>query len=69
MKYNPDSHHRRSIRLKEYDYAQPGWYFITICTQNHAILFGDIIYGNMVLNDAGKIIEKFWLKTLNLEHI
>jgi len=62
MKFNPERHHRRSIRLKEYDYAQPGWYFITICTQDHAILFGDILKGSMVLNNAGKIIKKFWLR-------
>jgi putative transposase len=40
MPYNPQIHHRRSIRLKGYDYSQAGAYFITICTQNHACLFG-----------------------------
>ena len=39
MKYNPDKHHRRSIRLQGYDYSQPGIYFITICTQNRERLF------------------------------
>jgi len=39
MKYNPDKHHRRSIRLQGYDYSQPGIYFITLCTQNHECLF------------------------------
>ncbi|GBE26434.1 hypothetical protein BMS3Bbin03_00347 [bacterium BMS3Bbin03] len=33
MKYDPDRHHRRSIRLKGYDYSQPGWYFVTVCVQ------------------------------------
>ena len=39
MPYNPDAHNRRSIRLRGYDYAQPGAYFITVCTQNPALLF------------------------------
>ncbi len=57
-KYNRDIHHRRSIRLKGYDYSQPGLYFITICTQNREHLFGKITDGEIVLNDAGKMIEK-----------
>ena len=40
--YNPNIHHRHSIRLKGYDYSQEGLYFITICTQNHKHLFGEI---------------------------
>ena len=42
MTYNPAVHHRRSIRLQEYDYAQAGAYFITICTHNHQPIFGKI---------------------------
>ena len=42
MKYNPNIHHRRSIRLKGYDYAQNGVYFINICVQNRECLFGEI---------------------------
>lgn len=61
MKYNPDKHHRHSIRLKGYDYAQPGAYFITICTQNRACLFGEIVDGKMMLNDAGKMVDSEWL--------
>ena len=57
MKYNPDKHHRHSIRLKGYDYAQLGAYFITICTQNRACLFGEIVDGEMMLNDAGKMVD------------
>lgn len=53
-------HHRRSIRLPHYDYAQPGGYFIILCTQNRAYLFGDIIKGKMVLNDTGIMVEKCW---------
>ena len=60
MKYSPHIHHRRSIRLKRYDYSQNGAYFVTICVQNRKCLFGKIENGEMVLNDAGKIIEKYW---------
>jgi len=49
---------RKSIRLKEYDYSQPGEYFITICTHNHECLFGEIIKEEMRLNEFGKIAEK-----------
>ena len=51
---------RRSIRLKEYDYTQAGFYFITICTQNRICLFGKIENGEMALNDAGKMIQTAW---------
>lgn len=43
MAYNPKIHNRRSIRLKEYDYSQPGLYYITICVQNRKCLFGKIV--------------------------
>jgi REP element-mobilizing transposase RayT len=59
-KYDAIIHHRRSIRLPHYDYAQPRGYFIALCTQNRACLFGDIIKGKMVLNDAGIMVEKCW---------
>ena len=37
--YNPEKHHRRSIRLTGYDYKQSGTYFVTICTRNRVCLF------------------------------
>lgn len=67
MSYNPKKHHRRSIRLKGYDYSQAGLYFITICCKNKAYLFGNIsvegenIPPKMILNNAGKIAEECWL--------
>lgn len=60
MIYNQDKHHRRSIRLKEYDYRQPGAYFVTICAQNRECLFGKIENGEMQLNEACKMIHKWW---------
>jgi len=62
-KYNPNIHHRRSIRLKGYDYAQAGLYFITICCQDRACLFGEIQNGEMVLNEYGTIARNEWIKT------
>jgi len=43
--YHPNIHHRKSIRLKGYDYSKAGWYFITICVQDRACLFGEIRVG------------------------
>ena len=65
MKYNPEIHKRRSIRLKGYDYSQAGLYFITICVQDRECLFGNIENGEMILNDAGKMIETEWLNLNN----
>jgi len=60
MKYNPDIHHRRSIRLKGYDYAKAGVCFLTICTHHRECLFGDIAEGRMQLNAAGKTAVRCW---------
>ncbi len=54
--------HRRSLRLKGYDYAEDGAYFITICVQGRARLFGEIEQEKMRLNDAGRMIERWWLE-------
>jgi putative transposase len=60
MKYNPQIHHRRSIRLKNYDYRQAGAYFITICTLDRECLFGEIRDGQLQLNQYGKLVEEAW---------
>ena len=57
---DPEKHHRRSIRLKGYDYAQEGVYFVTVCTQNRACLFGAVADGEMQLNNAGEIAKAAW---------
>lgn len=54
---------RKPLRLREYDYSQSGYYFITICTQNRACLFGKIINDEMNLNEQGKIAQEEWHKT------
>lgn len=62
MAYNPVTHHRRSVRLKGYDYTQAGAYFVTIVTQGRECLFGEVVHGEMWLNDAGRMVEKWWLE-------
>jgi putative transposase len=60
MRLDPNHHHRRSIRLKGYNYTQPGAYFVTICTKNRASLFGEAVDGKMLLNDAGRMVQTVW---------
>jgi putative transposase len=64
--YNPNLHHRRSIRLKRYDYSQAGLYFITLCIQNRNLLFGHIENAEMKLNSFGEIAFKEWLNTAEI---
>ncbi len=61
--YTAEIHHRRSIRLQGYDYAGAGAYFVTICAHDHTCLFGEIVDGVMVLNDAGNIVTDEWITT------
>ena len=63
--YNPEIHHRRSIRLKGHDYAQAGAYFVTICAHDRECLFGEIVNGEMEVNQYGEIVEKAWNDLLN----
>jgi REP element-mobilizing transposase RayT len=60
MPYNPEIHHRRSIRLKDYDYTQQGAYFVTICTKAKQCIFGNIKEGKMQLNALGSIADRCW---------
>ncbi len=62
MKYNREIHHRHSLRLEAFDYSSPGYYFITICTQNRECLFGSIAQDSIVLNDAGEMVKSEWAK-------
>jgi len=61
-KYDPEMHHRRSIRLKGYDYSHAGVYYVTICSQNRLCLFGEIREQKMFLNDAGLMIKSRYEK-------
>ena len=68
FKYDPNIHHRRSIRLKGYDYSRAGLYFITICCQDRICRFGDVVDCEMVLNDAGRIAYNEWIKTTEIRN-
>jgi hypothetical protein len=57
MPFNPDRHHRRSIRLRGYDYTQAGAYFITICTYGREPLFGHVVAETVALSPYGQIVE------------
>ena len=59
-KFDPQKHHRRSIRLKGYDYSQEGAYYVTIVTYHRDCLFGEIVNEEMILNDLGKIANECW---------
>ena len=52
---------RRSMRLPDRDYRQPGAYFITICTKNRARTFGAVISGTVHLSPEGEIAQGLWL--------
>jgi REP element-mobilizing transposase RayT len=62
MNYNPEAHHRRSIRLKGYDYSQNEAYFVTICACNRECLFGEVANGVIELSPIGESTYKFWFE-------
>lgn len=57
-----------STRLKYWDYSNPGMYFVTICTKNFRCWFGDIVEGEMMLNELGNIADYEWKKTGELRN-
>ena len=60
VKYNSEIHHRHSIRLKEYDYSQNGYYFVTICTKDREYYLEEIVNGKVELSDVGNIAQECW---------
>jgi REP element-mobilizing transposase RayT len=60
--YNKQIHHRKSIRLKDYDYSSAGLYFITICCQDMVCRYGHVENGEMILNEFGQIANDEWIK-------
>jgi putative transposase len=66
MNYNPFKHHRRSIRLRGYDYRQPGAYYVTLTVQDRRPLLGRIIDGKVLLSVLGEIVHEEWLRTTNI---
>ena len=67
--YISDKHRRHSIRLKDYDYSQAGAYFVTICTHNRKLIFGDVVEGEMRLNEYGCVVETEWIKAADFLNI
>jgi putative transposase len=63
MPFDPEQHHRHSIRLEGYDYAQEGAYFVTICTHRRECLLGEVIGDTVCLNPFGEIVREEWLRT------
>lgn len=68
MIFNPHARQRRSSRLRGYDYAQNGAHFITICTHRKHDLFGEILDGEVKLNEYGQVVVEEWLKTEEIRH-
>ena len=68
MGFNKEIHHRQSIRLRGYDYSQAGAYFVTLCTHQRQLLFGEIVDGIMILNAAGVIVCNEWKKISAMRH-
>ncbi len=60
MTYHPDIHHRRTIRLRDYDYSSAGAYFVTICTGQRECLFGEVVGGVMRVNECGQTVTTIW---------
>jgi REP element-mobilizing transposase RayT len=58
--YDPNIHHRRSIRLAGYDYSQYGEYFVTVCVHGKKCLFGDVLDGDVQLNETGIMVKHVW---------
>jgi REP element-mobilizing transposase RayT len=61
-KHDPNKHHRRSIRLKGFDYSSAGAYYVTIVAWHRECLFGEVVNGEMKLNRYGKIVQAEWLE-------
>ncbi|MDO3379741.1 transposase [Geoalkalibacter halelectricus] len=61
--HNPGAHNRQSIWLRDFDYAGTGGYFVTVCTWRREYLFGDVVDGDMRLNDVGMVVRDQWLRT------
>ena len=59
-KFDLAVYHRKSIRLRGYDYTQAGAYFVTMVTHHRDCLFGEIKDGEMTLSDLGVIADECW---------
>lgn len=62
-RFDSNKHHRRSIRLPDYNYASEGAYFVTICAFRKQHIFGELSDDNVLLNEFGEIVNEEWIKT------
>ena len=62
MRLAPESHRRKPLRLPGYDYCRPGYYFVTVCTQDRHSLFGTVAHETMNLNQYGRIARDCWIQ-------
>jgi putative transposase len=62
VKFDPQKHHRRSIRLQGYDYSQAGAYYITMVAWHRECLFGEVVNGEMMLSKFGLVAKQQWEK-------
>jgi REP element-mobilizing transposase RayT len=60
VKYDPEKHRRRSIRLREYDYTQARAYFVTVCSHKQRCIFGRVVDGEMLWTELGRVIAACW---------
>ncbi len=60
MSLEPRLHQRKSLRLKGYNYASPGSYFVTVCTFQRRCILGTVRNAEMVLSDIGRIADADW---------
>jgi REP element-mobilizing transposase RayT len=58
--YNSKQHYRRSIRLKEYDYSFPNWYYVTLCTKYFKCWFGKIKKSKVIYNELGRRAVRYF---------
>jgi REP element-mobilizing transposase RayT len=66
MPYDRQKHHRRSIRLKGYDYAQAGAYFVTLVSYQRENYFGEVVDGKVQLSPLGEIIREEWFRSTEI---
>jgi putative transposase len=64
-RFDPQKHHRRSIRLQKYDYSQACAYFVTIVAFQRECLLGEIVNKEMELSRCGEIVQKWWSEIQN----
>lgn len=66
MTFYKNRYRIESTRLKEWDYSSRGYYYITICTKNREMLFGNVVNGKIVLSEIGKTVDSEWLKSFEI---